>query len=106
MEEEQEYDYYEVEVVKKSYTMVYIKLPKGEVITPKDGKLITEATVETIDKHDWDDYGWADDLDVGRVKKISEENATCYEVYDATEYFPKRPQPEDPNQMTLDFIKN
>ncbi len=106
MEEEQEYDYYEVEVAKRSHSTVFIKVPKGEKVTSKNTKIITNAAVETLDKYDWDDYGWSDDLETYGIKKVSEKEATSYEVYDATEYFPKRPKPEDPNQMTLDFIKN
>lgn len=104
--EEQEYDYYEVEVTKSSHSTVHIKVPKGDEVTRKHTKIITNAAVETLDDGDWDDYGWSDDLQIYGIKKVSEKEATSYEVYDATEYFPIRPKPEDPNQMTLDFIKN
>jgi hypothetical protein len=103
MEEEPEYEYYVVEVEKKSYSEIYIKVPKGEEITWRDKKLISEATVETLDEGDWDDYGWADDLETNSIRKTTRETAKFYEVYDATEYFPVRPKPEDPNQMKLDF---
>jgi hypothetical protein len=100
---EEEHDYYIVEVVKKSYSEVYIKVPKGEEITWRDKKLISEATVETLDEGEWDDYGWADELETNSIQKTTRETANFYEVYDATEYFPVRPKPEDPNQMKLDF---
>ena len=81
----EEYDYYKVEVTKKSYTDVYIKVPKGETVTFKDRKLIKEATVKTVTKYDWEEYGWEDDLDVDEVEKVSETEAiayTCYDGYD------------------------
>jgi hypothetical protein len=102
---EEEYDYYEVEVAKRSYSTVYIKVPKGDEVTWKHTKIIANAAVETLDSYDWDDYGWSKDLEIDGVKKVSEKDANSYEVYDATEYFPKKPQPEDPNQMALDFDK-
>jgi len=77
----EEHDYYRVQVNKKSYTDVYIKVPKGETVTFKDRKLIKEATVKTITKYGWDDYGWEDDLDVDEVEKVSEKEAISYTYY-------------------------
>lgn len=106
MEEEQEYEYYEVDVTKKAFSTVFIKVPKGEELTWKHNKIITNAAVETLDSGDWDDYGWSEDLETYGIKKVSEKDATCYEVYDATKDFPKPTKPEDPNQLTLDIDKN
>ena len=100
---EEEHDYYIVEVIKKSYSEVYIKVPKGEEITSRDSRLISEVAKQTLEESDWDDFGWADDLDTNSIRKTSQETAKFYEVYDATEYFPVRPKPEDLNQMKLDF---
>jgi hypothetical protein len=100
---EEEHDYYIVEVVKKSYSEVYIKVPKGEKITSRDSRLISEVAKETLEKSDWDDCGWADELETNSIQKTTRETAKFYEVYDATEYFPVRPKPENPNQMKLDF---
>jgi hypothetical protein len=77
----EEHDYYRVQVTKKSYADVYIKVPKGETVTFKDRKLIKEATVKTVAKYDWDDYGWEDDLDVDEVEKVSETEAIAHTYY-------------------------
>lgn len=82
----EEYDYYRVGVTKKSYTDVYIRVPKGETVTFKDRKLVKEATVKTIDKYDWDDYGWEDDLDIDEVASVDEKEATSYQFYDAYDF--------------------
>jgi hypothetical protein len=103
MEEEQEYEYYEVEVTKKAYASVYIRVPKGVEITFRDSRVISAATIETVGDYDWDDYGWEGDLETGGIWKVSEDKVGGYDVYDATKDFPK---PEDPNQLTLDIDKN
>jgi hypothetical protein len=79
----EEYDYYKVDVTKKSYTNVYIKVPKGELVSFGHRKLIKEATVKTVTKYDWDDYGWENDLEVDGVSKVSEKEATEYVCCDA-----------------------
>lgn len=86
MKDEQEHDYYRVQVTKKSYTEVYIKVPKGVEVTFRDKNLIKEATVKTASKYDWDDYGWEEDLDVDGVVKVSEKEATSYVYYDAYDF--------------------
>ena len=83
---EEEHDYYRVSVIKKSYTDVYIRVPKGEEITFRDRKLIKEATVKTTTDYDWDDFGWEDDLDVDEVEKVSEKEATQYTYYNAFDF--------------------
>lgn len=82
----EEYDYYRVQVVKKSSTDVYIRVPKGETVSVRDQKLIKEATVRTIRPHDWDDYGWENDLDVDEIEKVSEKEATEYVFYDGFDF--------------------
>lgn len=82
----EEYDYYVVEVTKKSHTEVYIRVPKGETVTFRDRKLIKEATVKTITPYDWDDYGWENDLDIDGVTKVDEKEATQYVFYDAHDF--------------------
>jgi hypothetical protein len=83
---EEEHDYYKVLVTKRSYTDIYIKVPKGEKVTFRDRNLIKEATVRTTTKYDWDDYGWEDDLDVDGVEKVSEKEAIEYSYYDAFDF--------------------
>jgi hypothetical protein len=82
----EEHDYYRVQVTKKSYTDVYIKVPKGETVTFRDRNLIKEAAFKTVTKYDWDDHGWEDDLDVDAVEKVSEKDATQYTFYDGFDF--------------------
>ena len=82
----EEYDYYRVGVAKKSYTDVYIRVPKGETVTFRDRKLVKEATVKTIDRYGWDDYGWEDDLDIDEVASVDEKEAIVYKFYDAYDF--------------------
>jgi hypothetical protein len=80
----EEYDYYMVELVKKSISEVYIKVPKGDKIEYKDHRLIAQAAKETVGKYDWDDYGWEKDIDINFIEKVDEDEAISYDVYDAT----------------------
>lgn len=78
-------EYYRVTVAKKSYTEVYIKVPKGDKVEFKDRTLVKEATVKTVDKYDWEDYGWENDLEIEMIEHIDEKAAKGYDVYDARE---------------------
>jgi hypothetical protein len=82
----EEYDYYKIAITKKSYTDVYIRVPRGEVVSFHHRKLIKEATLKTITKYDWDDFGWENDLDVDGLSKVSEKEATEYVYYDAHDF--------------------
>lgn len=81
----EEYDYYQVGVAKRSYVDVYIKVPKGDSVSFKDRALVREATVETIHKLDWDDYGWENDLEIEGIVRVDGEDLVGYKVYDAKE---------------------
>lgn len=82
----EEYDYYLVEVAKKSHTEVYIRVPKGEKVTFRDKKLIKDATVKTVKEYDWDDYRWEDDLEINGISLIDEEEAIEYKFHDANDF--------------------
>lgn len=80
----EEYDYYQVDVVKKSGTQVYIKVPKGRKVTFRDRELVRKATVETVENYDWDDYGWERDLEIEGIAEVDKRDAIQYDVYDAS----------------------
>lgn len=98
-----EYDYYKVDLVKKSYTEAYVKIPKGEKLKFQDVNLLIPEFIEDIHDYDWDDFGWEKDVDIHEISKVSEKEATIYPVYDATDHFPKPQEPVDPNQMTFEL---
>ena len=82
---EDEYDYYEGMVMKKSYTPVYLKVPKNRTITFADTKLLGIAAKKTTDSSDWDDWGWEKDVGINEIRKVSENDATAYPVYEVTD---------------------
>lgn len=101
---EEEYDYYKLELIKRSYTDAYIKVPKGERLTIRDcNRFLPETIEQTIEDCDWDDFNYQHDCDIDNFSKVSEEEATVYAVYDATDYFPKRMEIVHPDQLTLNF---
>jgi hypothetical protein len=76
--------WFELNVVRKSYTSIYVEAPDG--VTPamlmlaKNSREIGRIADETTDRHDWDDFGWEEDVEVTSVKEVTEEKAKEFEV--------------------------
>lgn len=84
VENNEEYEYLEVDVTKVLFSTVYLKVPKGfDRNLLKLTKILTRAAKETCDKSDWD--GWSEDVEVGDIKETSEKYATVYRVYDVSD---------------------
>lgn len=78
------YDYFEVEVEKVATTNVYIRMAKGtdfnKLPYAERAAIIKEAVADTVGPYDWDDNH--NDYDQGSVRKVSEDEATEFDVFE------------------------
>ena len=76
----EEYKYLEVEISKKLFTTVYLKVPKN-FDNNISSIILSKAAEETCDRMDWDDYGWEETIEWENIKEVSEKTANEYKVY-------------------------
>jgi hypothetical protein len=83
MSEEQndQYEYLEVEVTRTQGTTVMMRVPKGFDRKNLKGDLLAKACKDTVEDYEWDSYGWEGTVEWQAIKSIPKEEATQYVVY-------------------------
>lgn len=76
-----ESEFLRVEVSRKQYATLYLKVPKGWRPKGKDRKILEEAAKETVDNYDWDDFGWEFTIEMESWKTCDEREATSYSFF-------------------------
>jgi hypothetical protein len=83
-DKETQYLYYEIEVSRKQVAYVTVRVAADNPIDWKNAQDIAEAAVKkNLRDYDWEiDYP-GDDIEVEQYHKVSEDEATAYDVYEA-----------------------
>ena len=80
----EEHEYIRVEVSRKEYTELYIKVPKGWRPNFGHRGIITKAIAETRWYSDWDNEGWEDTVKVNWYEPVEKSKADRHGWFDAT----------------------
>jgi hypothetical protein len=78
------FKYIEVEVTRKQFSTVYLKVPQ-EFDTnsiKRKGDILVQACKKTLGDFDWETPFMDDDVEWQSIKEVSEEEATAYQVYE------------------------
>ncbi len=81
------FKYLEVEVTRTQSTVVFLKTPYDFDVTKlkrgggKDS-ILANACKRTTSDLDWDDWDWESTVEYQSSKEVSEDDATCYAVYE------------------------
>ena len=81
-DKEPQYLYYEIEVSRKQVAYVNVRVAADNPIDWKNVQKIAKAAVEkNVKNYDWED-GYFNEIEVEQIKKVSEDEATEYDVYE------------------------
>lgn len=78
-----QYRYYEIEVSRKQTAFVNIRVAADNTIDWKNAQKIVKAAVEqNVKNYDWED-GYFNEIEIEKIKQVSEDEALEYDVYEA-----------------------
>ena len=82
-DKEPQYLYYEIEVSRKQAAFVNVRVPADKPIDWKNAQKIAEAAVkQNVRNYDWEN-DYFNEIEVEQIRKVSESEATAYDVYEA-----------------------
>ena len=77
-----DFEFLSVEISRKQYTTIYLKVPIGWRPKGRDYKLLAKAAEETTERYDWDECAWPHTVEMESFAVCDKNEAQRYLYYE------------------------